>query len=215
MGLKNQPGVKRRLLQFGQPVLASIIGSAMYDNFITPAIPYLPKVPFILYSIFITAFTVLFLLGLVVAIWGLFAAGWKHLTRRELRDDLRENIRRWPTSKWDLLPVIGTTYVVATMLTMVTALLVLPQGRLVGVVTPEEVANIFLVVFTPMILIFAAMMLRWGFEAYQDMKQRWASGTLVERYTYAGTVAFVLVAWVFMVAGELAGWDELLWMNGT
>ena len=64
MGLKNQPGVKRRLLQFGQPVLASIIGSAMYDNFITPAIPFLPKVPFILYSIFMTAFTVLFLLGL-------------------------------------------------------------------------------------------------------------------------------------------------------
>ncbi len=187
----------------------------MYDNFITPAIPYLPKVPFILYSIFITAFTVLFLLGLVVAIWGLFAAGWKHLTRRELRDDLRENIRRWPTSKWDLLPVIGTTYVVATMLTMVTALLVLPQGRLVGVVTPEELANIFLVVFTPMILIFAAMMLRWGFEAYQDMKQRWASGTHVERYTYVGAAAFGLVVWVFMVVGELSGWDELLWVNST
>ncbi len=168
MEQKNNPGVKRRLLQFGQPVLVSIIGSAMYDNFITPAIPFLPKVPFILYSIFMTAFTVLFLLGLVVAIWGFFAAGWRHLTRRELRDDLRENIRRWPASKWDLLPVIGTTYVVATMLPMVTALLVLPQGRLVGVVSQEELANIFLVVFTPMILIFAAMMLRWGCEWRRD-----------------------------------------------
>ena len=69
----------------------------------------------------------------------------------------------------------------ATMLPMVAALLVLPQGRLVGVVSPEKLANIFLVVFTPMILIFAAMMLRWGFEAYQDMKQRWASGTRVEK----------------------------------
>ena len=215
MEQKNHSGVKRRLLQFGQPVLVSIIGSAMYENFITPAIPFLPKVPFILYSIFMTAFTVLFLLGLVVAVWGLFAAGWKHLTRRELRDDLRENIRRWPSSKWDLLPIIGTTYVVATMLPMVAVLLVLPQGRLVGVVSPEELANIFLVVFTPMIVIFAAMMIRWGFEAYRDMKQRWASGTRVGRYSYAGTAAFVLVAWVFTVAGELAGWDELLWMNGT
>ena len=215
MEQKNHPGVKRRLLQFGQPVLASTIGSAMYDNFITPAIPFLPKVSFILYSIFMTAFTILFLLGLVVAVWGLFAAGWKHLTRRELRDDLRENIRRWPSSKWDLLPVIGTTYVVATMLPMVAALLVLPQGRLVGIISPQELANIFLVVFTPMIVIFAAMMVRWGFEAYRDMKQRWASGTRVERYTYVGTAAFVLVVWVFMVGGELAGWDELLWMNST
>ena len=101
------------------------------------------------------------------------------------------------------------------MLPMVTVLLVLPQGRLVGVVSQEELANIFLVVFTPMMLIFAAMMLRWGFEAYQDMKQRWVSGTRRERYTYVGVAAFVLVVWVFMVAGELAGWDELLWVDST
>ena len=215
MEQKNHPGVKRRLLQFGQPVLASIIGSAMYDNVITSAIPFLPRVPFILYSIFMTAFAVLFLLGLVVAVWGLFAAGWKHLIRRELRDDLRENIRRWPSSKWDLLPVIGTTYVVATMLPMVAAQLVLPHGRLVGIFSPEELANIFLVVFTPMIVIFTVMMLRWGFEAYQDVKQRLVSGSRVERYAYIGTAAFVLVLWVFMVVGEFAGWDELLWMNST
>ena len=215
MGLKKQPGMKRRLLSFGQPVLVSIIGSAMYDNFITPAIPYLPKAPFILYSIFMTAFTILFLLGLVAAIWGSFATGWKHLTRKELRHDLRENIRRWPTSKWDLLPVIGTTYVIATMLPMVTLLLVLPKWRLVGVVSPEELANVFLVVFTPMMLIFVAMMFRLGFEAYRDMKQRWASGTRIERFTYAGVAAFLLVTWGFMIGGELAGWDELLWMYST
>ena len=207
--------MKQKLLSFGQPVLASIIGSAMYHNFITPAMPFLPKVTFILYSIFMTAFTVLFLLGLVAAIWGFFATGWKHLTRRELRDGLRQNILRWPTSKWDLLPVIGTTYVVATMLPMVTFLLVLPQGRLVGVVSQEELANIFLIVFTPMMLIFVAMMFRWGIEAYRDMKQRWVSGNRRERFTYASVAAFVLVAWVFLMAGELAGWDELLWLSST
>lgn len=215
MEQKNHPRVKRRLLQFGQPVLASILGSAMYDNFITPVIPFLPKVPFILYSIFMTAFTGLFILGLIIAIWGLFAAGWKYLKRRELRDDLRENIRRWPSSKWDLLSVIGTTYFVATMLPMIAVLLVLPQGRLAGVVSPEEMANIFLVVFTPMTVIFAAMIVRLGFEAYQDMKQRWTLGTRVERYAYAGVSAFVLVVWVFMVVGDLAGWDELLWMKSV
>ena len=210
MGLIEQSAMKERLLSFGQPVLASIIGSAMYDHFITSAIPFLPKVPFILYSIFMTAFAVLFLLGLLAALWELFAAGWKHLTRRELRNDLRANIRRWPTSKWDILPVIGTTYVVATMLPMVTVLLVLPQGRLAGVVSQEELANIFLAVFTPMMLIFVAIMVRWAFEAYKDMKQRWVSGTRRERFTFAGVAAFVLVAWVFMMAGDLAGWDELL-----
>ena len=215
MGPTKKSDMKQRLLHFGQPFLASLVGSAMYDNFITPSIPFLPKVPFILYNIFMTAFTVLFLLGLVAAIWGLFATGWKHLTIRELRDDLREKVRKWPTSKWDLLPVIGTTYFVAAMLPMVTAMLMFPRGRLIGVVSGEELANIFLVAFTPMMLIFAAMMLRWGFEAYPDMKQRLVTGTRRERYTYAGLAAFVLGVWVLMVAGELAGWDDMLWMNNT
>ena len=47
------------------------------------------------------------------------------------------------------------------------------------------------------------------------MKRRWASGTRVERYNYLGAAAFGLVVWVFMVAGELADRDELLWMNST
>ena len=67
----------------------------MYEHLITPAIPFLPRVPFILYSIFVTAFAVLFLLGLVAAVLQLFAKGWQHLTVGELRRDLREKIRRW------------------------------------------------------------------------------------------------------------------------
>ena len=47
----------------------------MYDNFITPAIPFIPKAPFVLYSIFMTAFTALFLVGLVVAVRGSFRSG--------------------------------------------------------------------------------------------------------------------------------------------
>ena len=213
MGLTKRSAIMQGLLSFGQPVIASILGSVMYNHLITPAIPFLPKVPFILYSIFATAFTVLFLLGLVVMAGQLFATGWKHLTSKELRNDLRENIRRWPTSKWDLLPVIATTYFVATMLPMVAMLLVLPEGRLAGVVSHEEFAKMFLVVFTPMMLIFFAMMVRWAFEAYRHMKQRWVSGTRREKFTFAAAMAFVLVAWMFMIAGELAGWDDLLSKN--
>ena len=67
----------------------------MYEHLITPAIPFLPKVPFILYSISVTGFAVLFLLGLVAAVFQFSAKGWKHLTVGELRRDLREKIRRW------------------------------------------------------------------------------------------------------------------------
>ena len=215
MGLMKQPTIKQVLLLFGLPVIGSVAGNVVYEHLITPAIPFLPRVPFILYSIFATAFAVLFLLGLIAATGQAFTKGWKLVTNNELRDDVRENIRRWPTSKWDLLPVIATTYFVATMLPMVALMVVLPEGRLAGIVSQEEFAEMFLLVLTPMMLIFFVMMARWAFEAYWDMKQRWVSGTRRERYTFAATMAFVVVASGFMMGGELAGWDDLLWTNST
>ena len=127
IGLMKQPTIKQVLLLFGLPVIGSVAGNVVYEHLITPAIPFLPRVPFILYSIFATAFAVLFLLGLIAATGQAFTKGWKLVTNNELRDDVRENIRRWPTSKWDLLPVIATTYFVATMLPMV-ALMVPTYG---------------------------------------------------------------------------------------
>ena len=215
IGLMKQPTIKQVLLLFGLPVIGSVAGNVVYEHLITPAIPFLPRVPFILYSIFATAFAVLFLLGLIAATGQAFTKGWKLVTNNELRDDVRENIRRWPTSKWDLLPVIATTYFVATMLPMVALMVVLPEGRLAGIVSQEEFAEMFLLVLTPMMLIFFVMMARWAFEAYWDMKQRWVSGTRRERYTFAATMAFVVVASGFMMGGEVAGWDDLLWTNST
>ena len=43
-----------------------------------------------------------------------------------------------------------------------------------------------------MMLIFLIMLVRWGFEAYRDMKQRWTSGTRRERFTLAAVMVFVL-----------------------
>ena len=94
-------------------------------------------------------------------------------------------------------------------------MIVLPQGRLDAIISQEEFASIFLVVFTPMMLIFLIMLVRWGFEAYRDMKQRWTSGTRRERFTLAAVMVFVLVAWGFMVIGELVGWEDSLWMNSA
>ena len=213
MEASSRPKIRRALLLFGLPVVGTVAGNAVYEYLITPAIPFLPRVPFTLYTIFATSFAVLFLLGFVVAMGQLCTNGWKHLKRRELRDDLMENIRRWPTSKWDLLSVIATTYFVATMLPLVATMLVLPQGRLADVVSPEEFANIFLIVLTPMMVIFLIMMFRWAIEAYRDMRRRWVSGTRRERITFAAVMLFVLVGWMFMMGGELAGWDDLLWTD--
>ena len=215
MGPMKQPTIKQVLLLFGLPVIGSVAGNGVYEHLITPALPFLPRVTFILYSTFATAFAVLFLLGLIAATGQAFTKGWKLLTSKELRNDVRENIRRWPTSKWDLLPTIATTYFVATTLPMVALMVVLPEGRLAGIVSKEEFAEMYLLVLTPMMLIFFVMMARWAIEAYWDMKQRWVSGTRRERHTFAATMAFFLVAWGFMMGGELAGWNDLLWVNGT
>ena len=214
MGSNSEPRIRQVLLLFGLPVIGTVAGNAVYEHLITPAIPFLPRVPFTLYTIFATAFAVLFLLGFVIAIGQLFANGWKHLTRRELRNDLMENIRRWPTSKWDLLAVIATTYFVATMLPLVAAMLVLPQGRLANVVSPEEFAGIFLIVLTPMMVIFFIMMVRSAIETYKDMKRRWVSGTRREGFILIGVTAFVLVAWAFLMGGELAGWLGRITLDG-
>ena len=202
--------IKRMMMLLGFPVIGSVIGNAVSEHLITPAMPFLPKVPIILYGFFATALVVLFLLGLVAAVGQLFAKGWQFLTSKELRSDVRESIRRWPASKWDVLPVVATTYFVATMSPLVAMLLVLPEGRLAGVVSQEEFATIFLAVFTPMMLIYFAMLLRWAFEAYGKVKQQLVSGTRRERLTFVAAAAFILVAWVFMIIGELAGWGDLL-----
>ena len=167
MGQKRPPAIKQILLLLGLPVIGSVAGNALYDYLITPALPFLPKVPFTLYSIFVTAFAILFLIGLVATAVQLVAKGWQLLTRKELRNDLKENIRRWPTSKWDILPVVASTYLAATMFPMVAMLLVLPRGRLAGVVSEKEFASIFVVVFTPVMLFFFAMVVRWAFEVYK------------------------------------------------
>ncbi len=209
------PRMKTMLLYFGLPVIGTIVGNRLDNHLVEPAIPFAPLLPFVIYSIFATVFAILFLLGLLIAIGQLFRGSWKHLVRKDLRSELLRKIRRWPTGKWDLLPVIATTYFVATMLPMVAAMIVLPRGRLAGTISQEEFASLFAIVFTPMMVIFLVMLGRWAVEAYRDMKQRWLDGTRRERITLAAVMTFLVLAWVFMIVGELAGWDDLLWSNNN
>ena len=210
-----RPIARGNLLFFGLPVIYAILGNVLYYHMVLPAIPFLPMVGFVLYSVFMTVFAILFLLGLVVTVWGSLAGGWKNLARKDLRYELREKIRSWPSSKWDLLPVIATTYLIATVVPLVTIMLMLPPARLAGAVSQEEFLAIFLVVVIPILLIFLAMLTRWAFEAYGEMKQRWTFGTRRERAKIAFGISFGLVAWVILVFGDLAGWNDVLWFNSN
>ena len=209
------PRMKTMLLYFGLPVIGTIVGNRLDSHLVEPALPFAPLVPFVIYSIFSTVFAILFLLGFLIAVGQLFKGSWQHLVRKDLRSELLRKVRKWPTSKWDLLPVIAITYFVATMLPMIAVIIVLPRGRLAGSISQEEFSSLFAIVFTPMMVIFLVMLGRWAVEAYRYMKQQWLSGTRRERITLATVTAFVLVAWVFMVVGELVGWDDLLWSNNN
>ena len=96
-----------------------------------------------LYNVLATALALLFLAGLVVGFWRLFTEGWKHIAKKDLRNDMREKIRRWPTSKWDLLPVIMGTYLLTVVLAMVALMLTVPRGYVAGIMSPEDVPNLW------------------------------------------------------------------------
>ena len=58
MGFDRQPKLKKILLLFGLPIIDSVVGNAANEHLITAAIPFLPNGPYILYSIFATAFAI-------------------------------------------------------------------------------------------------------------------------------------------------------------
>ncbi len=184
------------------------------DYLISPAIPLLPGITLIIYNIVVTMYVILFLMGLLVALWRLFTEGRKHLTSKDLRSELREKMGRWPTSKWDILVIVGATYSVATMVPLVVLMLVLPRGRLSGVISGEEAQTILVSVLAPLLLIFIAIFVRLMFETYREVRSQWVSGTSRERITLVSAISFLLVVWIALVAGDLAGWDSMLWFNG-
>lgn len=203
------------LLYFGLPVFGTIVGNRLDNHLVEPAMPFAPLLPFVIYNIFATVFAILFLLGLLIAFGQLLRGSWQYLVRKDLRSELFKKIRSWPTSKWDLLPVVATTYFVATMLPMVAAIILLPRGRLAGTISQEEVASLFAIAFTPMMVIFLVMLGRWAFEAYRGIRQQWLTGNQRERITIVAVMAFVLLGWSFLMVGELAGWNELTWANSN
>ena len=202
------PTVQSKLLNFGTLLLFSTAGSVINDRLITPAAPLLPEVFMVLYQIALIIVGTLFLLGLVVAFFQVALGGWKHIVQKELRDELRQRIQSWPSSKWDLLPVIALTYFAATTLPLIVLIASVPQDRFVGTFTPEEARTLVLWVFAPLLLIFFVLFLRWAVEAFQEEKQKWIQGTRRERIIFVAAAVITLILGGILLVGDLAGWSD-------
>ena len=205
--------VRKILLLFGLPVVGSIVGNIVYDYSITPAIGFLPTAPLVLYNMFMTAFLTLFLIGIILSVWESLSKGWKRLTRRELRNQLRESIAHWPSSKWDLVPVIVMTYFIATIVPLMGLTILLQRGQLSAAISPEDAQELALFIFMPFAFIFLVISVRLGLEAYRDFKIKWVSGTHQEKVIIVASVVLSILAWFAIMIGEITGWNDLLWFN--
>ena len=208
MGETKPPTVQSRLLNFGSLILASLVVSAIEDYLITPAVPLLPEVLMFLYQIALIVVGTLFLLGLVVAFFQVALGGWKHIVHKELRDELWQRIQSWPSSKWDLLPVIAYAYLAATTLPLIVLIVSVPQGRFADVLTPDEARTLLLWVFAPLLLIFFVLFVRWAVEAFQEEKRRWIQGTRRERIIFVAAAVITLILGGILLVGDLAGWSD-------
>lgn len=123
MGVTKPPTVSLKLLRLGGFYVAFRVIDAIIDYLIASAVssvsPLLPAVFMFLYQITLIIVGTLFFLGLVAAFFQVALGAWKHIAQKELRDELRQRIQSWPSSKWDLLPVIAFTYFTATTLSLI------------------------------------------------------------------------------------------------
>ena len=195
------------------PIIASIIGTAVYVDGIPAVAPFVPRIPLGLYNIAATIFVVLFTAGLGVVVWQVFASTWRHLTNADLRRGVWDNVRKWPNNKWDLLPVIAVSYLIAVLAFMLGMILVLPKGRLAAAMSPGEFSAIFLFALAPMLIPFGIVVSRFLIETYTEIRLRWSIGTRRDRVKLAVGLSFLLVLWVVFYVGYLAGWDDSLWFN--
>ena len=206
--------VKKLLALASSHISFGLVTIFLYNNVVAPSPKFLPHLPVFLYNFLATAITLLFLAGLVLGIWQLLKEGCKHIVVKELRAYSIEKIRSWPNSKWDIVWTLAIAYLLFIAVLTLTVTQVIPIGRVAGVISPEEAANIAVFMLMPLMLFIVPLLLRAMMEMFKDTKQRWRSGARRERITLAASMTFVLVGYGVVLLGDYAGWDHLLWFNG-
>lgn len=191
----------------------SVMGNAVYDHLVSPAFSLLPYAPVVAYNLLVTSIILIFMVGLVVApVHGLFQ-GWKHLTKRESRTNLIENIRSWRASKLDWLWIVAAIYMATLIFLMSMLMLVIPKEQIAEVVSPEQAQTIVVVSMMPFVLLMLAWFIGSAIQKYPDMRHQWGIRTYKEKAKEVSVAAFVLLAYGVLVLGNHAGWDHLLWFN--
>ena len=108
-------------------ILGGIAVNRLDKHLVEPAIPLLPGAPLAFYNIVATVFALVFLLAIVLGIWLMLRELWRNATQPDARRETRERIRKWPTSKSDLILPVTMAYFAGIMVPMVAAMLVLPS----------------------------------------------------------------------------------------
>ena len=182
-------------------------------HLVEPAIPLLPGAPLAIYNIVATIFALLFLLAIVLGVWLMLREVWRNATQPDTRRETWERIRQWPTSKSDLILPVTMAYFAGIMVPMVAAMLVLPRGVLVEVISPEEFSTIFCIAFSPLLIVMIILVGGSIFDTYRDLRRRWATGTKRQRIVIATGVIAAVVVLATTAIGDFTGWDNKLWFN--
>lgn len=204
---------KAKLTASGVFVLAVVVKNLIERYVMDPALQHISLVSVVLYNFLATAIVFLFLLAMVLAVWQSFRGGWHLVVKKERRHEIGEKIRQWPNSKWDLLPVIGFTYLVATMVPLLAINFTLPSGQLSSAMTLEQSQVISRIVFAPLLLILITLLIRCLHQVYIGTRQQWKTGTRRDRIAITVSGTFAVVGSGLLVVGDLAGIDHLLWFN--
>lgn len=209
----NSPTLKSGIIYFLLTVLGGLVSIALYDHVLGPSTHLLPYIPVFAYNSLATSLSLLFLVGLVLGIWHFIKECSKRIAVKELRAQSIEQIRSWPTSKWDVVWALAIAYFLFFMVLMITMIQVVPKERLVGVISPEEAASIAVYLLMLLLVLLLPLMVRALVQDFKDELQKWRSGTRRDKAILVASATFAIVTCGVVWTGEYAGWDHLLWFN--
>ena len=196
---------------FTSQIIAGIVAMVLYEHVVTPSKQLLPHVPVFLHNVLATAAALLVLMVLAVGLWLSLTELWNYISMKDLRRELRERIRKWPTTKWDAVNVFAFAGVLAVGTVIAVLSVTVPRGYLAGVVSYQQAQGIGLLMMSPLLAIGFMMIVRSTFSLYGDFRQRLEIGTRKEKVVLYTSMSFVLMAVHATTVGEIAGWSHLLW----
>ncbi len=192
-------------------LLVENIVDRIFDRAIEWIGPATPHIMFIIYNIAMTLVTIAFAAAVVYilsrTLWGV----WKLLTdrgqRRNLWENAREKVRRWPTGKTDAFTAIVTTWTIAIFVPFFVLIFTIPREQLAGRIPAETLIIILTLAIVPMY----ALLLWYGYEYVKRLRQKWHTETRNVKIRIAVPVIVFILILALFVWGDISGWDDRAW----